>query len=233
MQKTIYFNTKDLPTQLHITVKTPSGANVRIVGYDPEKPNTVYFFLEQKIRLKTLTLPMPISPKKLAVSISSQGEFSIHHAKIGMIKPSKKMLRLTGQTKNFIRHAFDFAESCGYLEQGNTYSNDAGEYPIHYYPTLQKTPARIHKETGHIQVSAEDFRRYTIPMRMFVLLHEWMHWSKSTGSEIKCDLEAARVFLGLGFPKYEAMVAVTEVLHDNHDHITRVKALQKFIREYN
>lgn len=234
MEETLFFNTRDLPVQLHLTILTSfrKGEQVSITGYDPEKPNTVYFSLEQNVKLKTLILPMPISPKNLAVSISSNFPFSIHYARIGMIYPSKKILRLGKQTKRFIRHTFDFAEAAGYLRDGNTYSNDSGKFPVHYYPVISHTPARIHKESGHIEVSASHFRSYTVPMRVFILLHEWMHWVKNTGNEVKCDIEAAKLFLGLGFPRYEALVAVTEVLTDHPEHIQRAESLQKFIKEY-
>lgn len=246
-RRELLFNTQDKPLQLVVTVKAPYGAKVRFSGINasPEKVNSMYFLLEKYINgLATVTLPMPFTPLqlKLLVEASTPVEITEVNPLIQIIEANiyeisalrKEKLRLDGVSKKFIAHAVDFAEEAGFEMHGMTYTNDTGQFPILYYANLPgtNTPARIHKQTGEIQVSAEKFRGMTVPMRIFILLHEWAHFFKNSNNEIECDLHAARIFLGLGFPKYEAMSAVTEVLTDHPDHIERVIKLKEFIKAY-
>ncbi|OJJ16745.1 hypothetical protein BKI52_33090 [marine bacterium AO1-C] len=247
MVKELLFNTQDKPLQLVVTVKAPYGAMVRFSGInaDPGKINSAYFTLQKHIKdLGTVTFPMPFTPAQLLLTVEANTPLEIVESKplIQIIEANifelsalkKEKLYLSQMTKDFIRHAVEFAEEAGFSQPGMTYSNDKGEFPILYFQNLQgtTTPARIHKRTGEIQISAAKFRKMTVPMRIFILLHEWAHWYKRSGNEIECDLFAARIFLGLGFPRYEAMSAVTEVLTDHPDHVERAVKLREFIREY-
>lgn len=247
VRKELLFNTQDKPLQLVITLKAPYGANVRFSGInaDPANPNSAYFVLEKYMNgLETVTIPMPFTPPqlRLIMEASTPVKFVEEKPFIQIIEANifeltslkQEKLHLPKATKNFLRHAIEFAEEAGFSQPEMVYTNDNGEFPISYYSKLHKTitPARIHKKTGEIQISAEKFRKLTVPMRMFILLHEWAHWYKKSGNEIECDLYAARIFLGLGFPRYEAISAVTEVLTDHPDHIERAIRLREFIQKY-
>ena len=63
-----------------------------------------------------------------------------------------------------------------------------------------------------MEVSQKAFRRMTIPMRMAILCHEFSHFymNKVTTDEIEADLNALKIYLGMGYPVIEAHKAFLE-----------------------
>jgi hypothetical protein len=98
------------------------------------------------------------------------------------------------------------------------------------------TPARINKHTGIIQVSKKKFLKYTIPMRMAILLHEFSHYYLNTNikNETEADLNALIIYLGLGYPRIDAYNVFTTVfaVSDNVANRDRLNIIDDFIRKF-
>ena len=76
-----------------------------------------------------------------------------------------------------------------------------------------RTPARISKSNGRIQVSKKQFDKYTVPMRMAILLHEFAHFylNENIDDETEADLNGLLIYLGLGYPRIEGYEAFLQV----------------------
>ena len=76
-----------------------------------------------------------------------------------------------------------------------------------------KTPARISRHDGVIEISKKYFKQYTVPMRMAILLHEFAHFylNNNPRDESEADLNALTIYLSMGYPRIEAYQAWLEV----------------------
>ena len=99
-----------------------------------------------------------------------------------------------------------------------------GRYRIDYFDAIRnangvvlKTPARISQVNGRIEVSAEQFRAMTIPMRMAILLHEFSHiyLNDNVDDEVEADLNGLLIYLGLGYPRIEAFEVFAKTFMNN------------------
>ena len=99
-----------------------------------------------------------------------------------------------------------------------------------------KTPARISKVNGRIQVSKDAFENYTVPMRMAILLHEFSHFylNDNMDDEIEADLNGLLIYLGLGYPRIEGYQAFLEVFQDSpsQQNKNRYDIINKFIKDF-
>jgi hypothetical protein len=121
--------------------------------------------------------------------------------------------------------------------------SSVGSYKIEYLPYIinakgekMSTPARISTKNGRIQVSAESFRDFTIPMRMAILLHEYSHFylNSDIANEVEADLNGLTIYLGLGYPIREAFAAFGETFigYPSAQNKQRYDIINKFIKDY-
>lgn len=139
-------------------------------------------------------------------------------------------------TVSFLKLAQEFSERASYLSPGYYLSED-GKFVINYLDTILNnkgmelsTPARINISTGQIQVSKKIIKNYTVPGVMAILLHEYSHvyLNSRASDEVEADLNAARIYLGLGYPRIELMNAWANVFYKadtpgNRDRWNKVK----------
>jgi hypothetical protein len=99
-----------------------------------------------------------------------------------------------------------------------------------------RTPARISRSEGIIQVSKKKFETYTIPMRMAILLHEFSHYYLNTdmANETEADLNGLIIYLGLGYPRIDAYNVFTQVFMTTPNEINenRMKIIDDFIQNF-
>lgn len=104
------------------------------------------------------------------------------------------------------------------------------------YGKVMATPARIHEKTGIIEVSKRQMLRYTVPMRMAILLHEYSHVyrNRNKRSETEADINALKIYLGLGYPVYEARQAFLKVFigTPSDGNVERYHAIEDFINQW-
>jgi hypothetical protein len=99
-----------------------------------------------------------------------------------------------------------------------------------------KTPARISRSYGIIEVSKKKFESYTVPMRMAILLHEFSHYYMNTdmANETEADLNGLLIYLGLGYPRVDAYNVFTQVFVTSPTEINkdRMKIIDDFIKNF-
>ncbi len=217
------------PFSLRMRIHAFIPLTLGVIAYDSTRPNTDYLrrkvpFSEQNDGqsnfVREITLNFPISPERFTIEIynketNSDYGFKVHDIALEELDQSE--LWAEPQVHDFIKFAEDFAQKAGYID-GGYYDSPDSQFLIHYVPVIRdqfgsvkETPARIHRVTGRIQIAQSFFRRFTIPIRMFVLLHERMHFQVPTRDQIRADLSALKIYLDLAYPSIEAVYALTKI----------------------
>ena len=213
------------PCMLKIVVRTNSPENIVLKVLDPTQANT--FFTDRSKQIngeQELFVRMPLAPSTASIVIYNEKNgnlpagqdnsfkvVSIKKEELDITLPKTKMN--TFSVRNFVSFAQKFAYNAGWYTTPRDFMSSVGSYKIEYLPFIinskgekMSTPARISTKNGRIQVSAESFRDFTIPMRMAILLHEFSHFNLNVvqKDEIEADLNALKIYLGLGYPVIEA-----------------------------
>ncbi len=224
--------------------------------YDATKPNTDYIrrripFTENLFKgknpgYKEFSLPFPLSPDQLMVEIYDKAYGDDTHFKIEKFELEKMEPRnvwAEPEVHRFIDFAQNFVLKAGYAPTG-IYDSKDGDFLIQYLPLIEDeqgnplvTPARTNRKSGRIQVAQSTFATYTVPVRVVVLFHERYHFQLPTRLETPADLHGIRLYLDLGFPRTEAVYAVTKIFSAHPEsvgkiHRDRVKEIIRFIDNY-
>ena len=73
-------------------------------------------------------------------------------------------------------------------------------------------------------------------MNVLLLLHEYSHFflNENIDNELEADLNALTIYLGLGYPRYEALIAYGETFKHNEtpENDKRWQKIKEFINEY-
>ena len=211
--KTIQCNGE--PIQLVVTLSVLKPQKIRLMVFNPNMPNTYYTNRVKTINGKAeFQVFMPQNSKEVvvkAVSIDGSNEsveiLSVEKKKLDQFSNCYSSPKID----SFIKFAQEFSERCAVLSQG-TYFSDDRKYRIDLMNDITQngriiqTPARISNINGRMEVSKNQFDKYTVPMRMAILLHEFAHFNLNvvTKDEIEADLNALKIYLGLGYPVIEA-----------------------------
>ena len=146
--------------------------------------------------------------------------------------------------RKFVKFAEEFSAKAGYISaKGSVYTSDDGQFRIDYLDDIigdngksLKTPARISRNQGIIEVSKLKFSKYSVPMRMAILLHEFSHFylNSDMANETEADLNALIIYLGLGYPRIDAYNVFTQVFHTSPTELNkdRMKIIDDFIRNF-
>ena len=80
------------------------------------------------------------------------------------------------------------------------------------------------------------FDEYTIPMRFAILCHEFSHFyvNKDMHDESEADINGLLIYLGLGYPRIEAIEAFTNVFlnYPSEENGKRYKKIENFIDNF-
>jgi hypothetical protein len=248
MITTIPSNKERFRIRLTIVSKMPFELGIRV--YNPLFANSYYFrrkALFKKAGLKReFTISLPVSPEVLEMEIFDKNSINDNAFEIENVRVEKMpdiKLWATDEQHKFLEFAINFAEKAGYVTPGFFESRD-GEFLFQYLPSITDrfgndliTPARIHRKMPRVQISQSLFKGYTIPIRVAILAHEGCHWFLNTRSQTTADLCGIKQYLDYGFPKIEAVYAVTKVFGKNREmigksQISRTKDVIRFIENY-
>jgi len=242
------------PVTLAVTILVASPTKIYIRAYDTDFPKTMYTDRFGNVKNEeTFYIRMPISPEKIVVEISKNPYFDKMGDggfKVLDVKPlplKKKLGAFNSASpvvKNFVAFAQEFSKRASYISaKGSIYTSNDGQFQIDYLDEIRdengmalNTPARINKSTAVIQVSKSKFDKYTVPMRMAILLHEFSHYylNGNIANETEADLNALLIYLGLGYPRIDAYNEFTKVFEtsNNDENIKRMKIIDEFIRNF-
>lgn len=237
------------PISVTFGVIPSAPTRVRIFAIDPEKPMTVY--TDRYVNLKgarEFELKFPTSPDNISVFIQGvNGQTSLQTTKAKINKTTPCGAWMDSQTSTFVRFAEDFCEKSSYMPTG-VYQNATGQYTIKYLPTIVdyksgkqlNTPARIGHETGNIEVAKDKWMKYSVPMRMIILLHEYSHKylnhqvGRHITDEVAADINALYIYLGLGYPAMDARLVFANVFYGHSTDLNkrRMNIIDDFITRF-
>jgi hypothetical protein len=239
---------------LVITIQTNGNKKFRVWAEDLGKKNSVYAAREIDVNGKrSIFFSFPVSPRKLFIGVANSKDPKDKDFEVQMLETSLKDYNvwLDNTTKEFLKLAISFSQVCGFTNatpQGRIYTNDDKQFNIRYFDIIRdgrsgtalNTPARIGHTTGVIEVAKAKFDKYTIPMRMMILLHEFSHKYRNPkiglpiSDEIGADVNALYIYLGLGFSKIDAICVYANVFlkAQTQGNITRMRKIMDYINKF-
>lgn len=261
-------NSNKKPFTLGINFKSSKPTSIKIEAKDKNKPMTYFYRQEYELNgERKFEIPFPQSPNQLEFrvypanfkSYQDYQQFGKNQPKLFDITSSEilplktKVNWLSDKDKRFIKFAQDFCENASIKSASNPdgtpsiYRSAGGEFTFDYYDKILdehgnelNTPARIGHQTGNIEISKRDFLKYTVPMRMIILLHEYSHkWrNPERGLEISdesgADINALVMYLSLGYSPVEAHQAFLDVFYGarNKANEARYMIIDDFIYKF-
>lgn len=154
-------------------------------------------------------------------------------------------------SRSFLQFAIQFSQVCGFLNpapNGSVKTSPDGNFRIKYFPVIVdnqtgkavNTPARIGHRTGIIEVAKNRFDKYTVPMRVMILLHEFSHKYRNPNMglpishEIGADVNGLYLYLGVGFSKVDAICVFANVFlkAQTDGNIQRMRKIQDYIQRF-
>jgi hypothetical protein len=240
---------------LVVKVATTRPTVVRIKIYDELKNKIIFTDRNKTVNgEETFYIRMPLTSKSVIVSVyndklgntKAENEKSIKVISIDKI-PLEKRLDVIDIKNRTVAYFVDFAQrfcyNSSYLQTGKSYKSDNGEFCIEYVQNITdssgkilKTPARISKVSGKIQVSKVLFDTYTVPMRFAILCHEFSHYyiNENADDESEADINGLLIYLGLGYPRIEAYQAFYNVFDGSptNQNGKRFQRIDAFIRNF-
>ena len=247
-------NTRYEQLSLAVSLESARPTKVYIKVYDEDGPLRVFTDRYKTINgRENFLIRMPLSPKNTIIEIVDETEKNtgrpsnvLRVNKVDKVPLQKRMDRLdinSVSVASFVDFAQRFSFNAPYLESGKKYRSRDGRFMIEYVQDIVgnngrvlNTPARISKQTGRIQVSKAKFEKYTIPMRMAILLHEFSHFylNDNIDNESEADINALLIYLSLGYPRIEAYQAFLEVFKNSPSaqNKQRYDLINNFIRDF-
>lgn len=249
-----YANIDEKPCTLMFEIQTAFPAKMYVKVSDAEKPDTIFTNRHCRINEQEgIFVRMPIAPKRAVIDVISEAElnggqdknYKVVDAKVLPLKRKLTSFNHANPTiQKFVKFAEQFSAKAGYISaKGSIYTSDDGKFRIDYLDDITdeagnsiKTPARISRKEGIIEVSKVKFIKYTIPMRMAILLHEFSHFYLNTdmANETEADLNGLIIYLGLGYPRIDAYNVFTQVFSTSANELNanRMKIIDDFIRNF-
>ena len=246
--------TKKKPCCIKMTIRCSEPRKMYLKVKDAEKPYTDYTNRYCVIDSEqTFWVRMPIAPQVADIIVKSENQmdgrpddsYSVMDLELVPLKRKLTAFNSANNTiQNYIQFCQEFCAKAGYISAGNSiYTSNDGKFRIDYLDDIKdangkslNTPARISRNEGIIEVSKDKFKKYTIPMRMAILLHEFSHYYLNTdiANETEADLNGLLIYLGLGYPRIDAYNVFSQVFitAPNSVNTNRMKIIDKFIRNF-
>mgnify|MGYP003655349543 CR=1 FL=1 len=215
---------------LNVTISCKGKKSFRVYAEDYGKENSKY--ADRTITVdgqRTIFFAFPVSPRQIFFNCINIEEPKAEDFTVNVEAIPLKSYNIAtdSETRDFMQLAIQFSQVAGFKTpdpNGTIYQTSDEHFTIKYFPVIKApngtpmgTPARIGHNTGIIEVAAVKFIKYTIPMRIAILLHEFSHKYKNPkigleiGNEIGADINALYIYLGLGFSKIDAICVFGQV----------------------
>jgi hypothetical protein len=223
------YNTQNRPFALAFNAEGKGTLKVR--AFVKNRPSTV--LINRDINIdgnEHVYMPMPITGKVTVVHIDAPKWVKFSDPVPVKLKTGGVSSYNSPEDAEFRRFAKEVAYHAGLAKQGVIKSNVMPDkFEVKFSNVIKEpnggksnTPARTFKPLGEIEINRPMFAKMTVPMRLFILLHERAHIRANTADEALCDRIALEQYLAMGFPESEAMYAFTDVMkpvsanHENH-----------------
>ena len=242
------------PTTLKIVIETNGEQRIWIKVKDAKRKNTFYTKRFSDIDgVQTFFVRMPQAPEVASVIVYNdktgrgRKDYGFRVLSISEVSLKTTPIKMSKKTKAFVKFAEEFCNECGYLSsspQGHIYRSNNGKFRIDLFDKIRSrktkkiigTPARISQLNGKIEVSKSMFKKYTIPMRMAILLHEYSHFylNNVPSDEREADINGLKIYLSLGYPRIDAYNVFLNVFKRSatEQNLHRYEKLDSFIRNF-
>lgn len=239
---------------LHITIKCSGKKKIRVWAEELGKRNSKYADREIEVNgERTVYFSFPVSPKSLFIGVLNSENPNDNTFQV--ILEEKELTTyqvwLDQQTRDFLNLSVHFSQVCGFepaSDRGRIFTTENKEFTIKYFNVIRdvasgqpmNTPARIGHNSGIIETAKCKFDKYTIPMRVIILLHEFSHKYKNPkigleiSNEIGADINALYIYLGLGFSKIDAICVFANVFlkAQTKSNIERMRKIMDYIQKF-
>jgi hypothetical protein len=222
------FKPKKKSMMLCITIKTNGEQEIMVSVCDPSKPYTYYFKSSGVINgTKQFYVRLPMTPDVALLRIFNVRNGNQPYGKDNSFKVlDMKQDVLTNDlnvfdSKNevvtdFLKFFITFSERAGYLATSDKdlYESPDRTFSIRYLDVIRddegmpiNSSARVNASTGIMDYSKYYFKFYTIPERILIGTHEFSHFyvNRDARNEFEADRNGLMIYLGLGFPRKEAL----------------------------
>lgn len=233
------------PCTLGITIGSRESTKISLIVEDAQKEDVV--FTERTGTINgdaTYYVRLPIAPDIALIDVEGKSS-QVEILDVEVMKlPTDTSNNLFNKPDviSFIDFAEEFSYDAGILEPNASYYSDDDKYHISYLPDIVDasgnsldTPARISQKNGMIEVSQKDFLRYTIPMRLAILLHEFAHYYLNVNmeDEIEADRNSLILYMGLGYPRIDAYNVYLDVFETTPTELNKARydELQKLFSQ--
>jgi len=252
MYKNIQLNGNPCTIQISIGCLKPT--KVWIMVCDARKNKTYYTKRYAKIDgEETYYIRLPQAPDIATLIVYCDGDLpdkksdNLRVFGVNILPLIVKHIPISRKTKAFISFAKEFCEEASYLPastNGEQYLSDNGKFRIDYFDKIRdrssgkvlSTPARISQINGKIELSKEMFEKYSVPMRMAIILHEYSHFylNANPSSETESDINGLRIYMALGYPRIDAYNVFLNVFKtsSSKQNLDRFHKIDNFIKTY-
>ena len=239
---------------LHYTIKCSGQKRVRFRISQAGKQNSDYVNREMTINdSRKIFVNFPVTPKELVLTITNLSDPTDKDFQTTQIQTPLQDFNIwiNQDTKDFLSLAIPFCKVSGFetaTGNGRIFTNDNKKFVIKYFDIIRdfkanrvlNTPARIGHKSGRIEVSKAKFDKYTIPMRMAILLHEYSHVYRNPqigleiNDEIGADINGLYIYLGLGFSKIDAICVYANVFlkAQTKGNVERMRKIMDYIAKF-
>ena len=230
------------PCTLAVTIWCDSPKAIRLIVEDAENEETMFTVSGSK----TYYVRMPMCPDIANVIVLAENGvesgFEIDDVQIEELPTDYSHKYFDNdEAQSFIEFAEEFCFNASRLEaKGTSYFSDDEVFQITYLDQIKEdgqvvpTPARISQTDGMMEVSKADFLRYTVPMRMAILLHEFAHFylNEVMEDEVEADHNSLQLYLGMGYPRIDAYNVYLDVFENSPSELNkdRYEALNKLFQ---
>lgn len=205
-------------------LKAPFTLEVAV--YDHKRPNTAFYARKEdfsKPEKNYYEINLPLVNDEISLVLFSRENINLNdYVKITRLEIKDmdyQRPKFDETIESFIKLIEEFSMQAGYLPANYKFKSNDGRFEIRYLPYIPTdnggihvTPARIHITENFIEASKMHFERKPVPRRIAILLHEMAHnfVNIDQNNEEEADLNAAKIYLALGFPKSEFLYAFSK-----------------------
>lgn len=252
----LQFDSNRKPLTLKLLLKVQGQQEIMVSVSDPIKPFT-YYFKSSGIIVGTQSffVSLPLTPEKAVIDVYNVKNGNLPYGEdksfsLLSITPEPLIVDLTSfdsanaTVKNFIQFFLPFCEKAGYLATDETepYTSKNGQFAVRYVDVIKEggvpiiSTARVESDTGIMDFSKKYFKLYTIPERFLIGTHEFSHYwvNVDKKNEFEADRNGLMMYLGLGFPRREALFGWLKVFGraETGQNARRYKMIEEFVMEF-
>ena len=252
----LFFKPERKSVILVLTIKCDKQQEIMVAVSDPTKPYTDYFKSSGYINgERKFFVRLPLTPDRAILKIYNvlngnlpygvDKTFKLVSVKTEPLVRDMNIFDSSNETvTDFLKFFINFSEKAGYLPTGQElYHSLDGVFSIRYLDVIRdeygkpiNSSARVNSYTGIMDYSKYYFKFYTIPERILIGTHEFSHFyvNADARNEFEADRNGLMIYLGLGFPRKEALQGWLKVFGraKTGQNVRRYKLIEEYVNSF-